>query len=559
MSQDSLYYYRPAPRLAKPVTVETDICIYGATSAGIVAAVQAASLKKRVVIVELGHHVGGMTTAGLGAVDIGHKSAIGGLARLFYRGVGDYYETGEVWALEPHVAQLVFEDWLEKYSIPVHSGHALASVERSDGRIAALHTENGASFKAAVFIDASYEGDLMAKAGVSYVCGRESNEVHDENFNGIHFGSPHHNFMRFVDPYKVPGQPASGLLEGVSPDAPGNHGAGDDLIQAFNFRLCLTERADNRVPFPKPPQYNPERYELLRRYIGAGVFDVFNLTLPLPNGKADHNNWGAFNTDNVGASHGWPNGSYAERERIYQDHINYQMGLFWFLANDRRLPERVRHMTAGWGLAADEFGCCGNWPPQLYVREARRMVSDYIVTEHDAFGRFTAEDSVGMASYNMDSHNCKRIVAARRVTNEGNVEIAPIAPFPISYRAIRPKRSECKNLLVPVCVSASHIAFCSIRMESVFMVLAQSAAVAASLAIDEAGGVVQDVSYGRLQSALLGRQQVLQEPMVSPEELAIEGRPLTSGDIPAGSMILRREAEREPRRPVVEGMMSVSE
>lgn len=534
-------YYYPSQKRNAPQNIKSDICIYGATSSGVVAAVQAAKAGKRAVLVEFSNHIGGMTTSGLSATDIGDKHSIGGLTLQFHRSLGKAYGKEEHWFFEPHIASSIFKDWLESYSIPVYKECRLQRVEiGADKRIRRIITEDNMIFEATVYIDASYEGDLMALAGVSYTYGRESNDVYDEDFGGVRFGSFHHNFLRFVDPFRKHGDPWSGLLPGISSISPGKNGDGDKLIQAYSFRLCLTNREEKKVSFSKPVNYDPERYELLRRYIDAGIFDIFNLTIAIPNGKADHNHWGGFNSDNIGANYAWPNGSYEERERIYQDHIDFQKGLFWFLSTDQRLPKKVRQITQSWGLAADEFTDTDNWPPQLYVREARRMVSDYVLTEHDAFGRYSIDDSVGMASYKMDSHNCKRVVKSGRAMNEGNFEVAPINPYPIPYRAIRPKRSECVNLIVPVCISASHIAYCSVRMESVYMILGQSAAIAAALAIEHADGIVQDISYSDLYENLKRENQIIREPEQPPEEIETEGKKISNGISPTGAGTVSR-------------------
>ncbi|MFP4163377.1 MAG: FAD-dependent oxidoreductase [Chitinispirillaceae bacterium] len=510
MSAKPSYYY-PLKEPYRPGTVHCDICIYGASAAGVTAALQAAQLGYKVALLEFSRFVGGMTTSGLGATDTGNRHVIGGLAREFYRDLGTFYGTGEQWFFEPHVASEVLHSWLTHENITLYLEHRLARVEKSGQQITALGTEDGVMFRAKQYIDATYEGDLMAMAGITYVVGRESSSEYDEEFNGVHFGHDHHNFLRFVDPFRKPGDPLSGLIYGVSDMAPGVQGQGDGLIQAYNFRLCLTRDEDILVPFEKPSDYDPEKYELLRRYINAGVFDLFDLNRPLPNNKADHNSWGAVSSDYIGGNYDWPSGDYKTREKIYQDHLSYHAGLLYFLANDKSVPEGVRRITSEWGLAADEFSHTGNWPPQLYIREARRMVSDYVITEHDCLSRFRPEDSVGLASYKMDSHNCKRVVKAGRVVNEGNVKIAPLEPLRIPYRAVRPRRQECTNLLVPVCVSASHIAYGSIRMEPVFMILGQSCALAAHLAM-KGDGVVQNISYSDLEQVLLSEDQLLTIP-----------------------------------------------
>ena len=479
--------------------LETDICVYGGTSAGVVAAVAAARLGKRVVLLSEDRFLGGLSAGGLGATDIGNKAAIGGISREFYRRVGKYYGNDENWTFEPHVATKVFDDFIREADVPVRYAQRLKLVRKSKNRITEIVMEDGATFAAQVFIDATYEGDLLARAGVSYHVGREANAVYQETLNGVHFGHPNHNFKAWVDPYGRGGS----LLPGVQPFKPGFQGQGDRCVQAYNFRMCLTNVAGNKRPFPKPRGYDANRYELLRRYITAGVWDVLKLTKMMPNQKTDTNNYGAFSTDNIGMNYGWPEGSYRQRERIYQDHVTYQQGLMWFICNDRRLPASVRDDANQWGLCKDEFTATGGWPHQLYVREARRMISDYVMTEHDCRFYRKVEDPVGMAAYQMDSHNCRRIVLDGRVINEGNVEVVPTGPYPISFRSILPRQRECANLIVPVCVSSSHIAYGSIRMEPVFMVLGHSAAVIAALALEGA------VKYPAVRRELLKQQQIL--------------------------------------------------
>jgi hypothetical protein len=369
--------------------------------------------------------------------------------------------------------------------------------------------ENGDTFEAGMFIDATYEGDLMAMAGVSYHVGRESNSVYKETLNGIHFGHPNHNFKTWVDPYVVPGKPDSGLLNGVTDAAPGAQGQGDSSVQAYNFRICLTDDPANRLPFPMPPAYNPDDYTLLARYIETGIWDALKLHKRMsPTRKTDLNNFGAVSTDFIGRNYEWPDGDYATRERLYQEHYNYNLGLLYFLCNDERVPISVRQEAATWGLPADEYALAGHWTPQLYIREARRMIAGVVMTEKHCRGLEVVPDSVGLAAYTMDSHNCRRLVIDGRCINEGNVETALSTPYPISYRSIVPLGEQCTNLLVPVCLSSSHIAFGSIRMEPVFMILGQSAATAAALAL-EAQCAVQDVDYGKLSSRLQQDGQIL--------------------------------------------------
>lgn len=500
-------YYHPVPHA--PGLVTADICVYGGTSAGVIAAVRAARHGRSVVLVAFGRHLGGLTSSGLGATDTGRIDAIGGLSREFYRRVGAHYGKSEAFAFEPHVAEGVYDAWVAEEGVPVYREHQLSRVDMAGDRITALHTENGKEFRASVFIDASYEGDLMAAAGVTYTVGREGNATYGETLNGAQFRTGH-QFQRVIDPYRTPGDPASGLLPGIQPDAPGTPGQGDHRIQAFNFRVCLTKAAD-RLPFPRPPGYDPARYELLRRYLDAGVWDALRLNTPMPNGKTDLNNNGAVSTDNIGRNYGWPDGDHAERERIFQDHVTYQQGLLYYLANDPAVPQAVRDEVRAWGLPADEFTDTGGWPHELYIREARRMVSDYVVTEHDCRWAVTAPDPVGLASYNMDSHNCARVVVDGAARNEGDVQVGPAGPYGISYRAIVPARGECANLVVPVALSASHIAFGSVRMEPVFMLLGHAAASAAHLALTSGRGV-QDVDYPALRRELLADGMVLTWP-----------------------------------------------
>ena len=491
--------------------VETDICIYGGTSAGVMAAVQARRLGRGVLLVEPGRHLGGLTSGGLGATDSGRRESIGGLSRDFYRRVREHYvatygeESAQVKAcsdgfrFEPHVAERIFEQYLESAAAPVRKEQRLVDVELQDGRITALRTD-GLRITARLFIDCTYEGDLMAAAGVSYTVGRESNEQYGETINGVHYGHRNHNFKEPIDPYVTPGDPASGLLPTISHAPLAPNGTADECVQAYCYRMCLTKAAD-RLPFPKPAGYDPDRYALLARYLEAGVFDVLRLSTPMPNGKTDTNNYGGFSTDNIGLNYDYPDGDRATRERIIADHITYQQGLMYFLGHDEQVPQEIRDQVNAWGLPADEFQDTGGWPHQLYIREARRMVSDAVLTEHHCRHHEQFQDSIGLASYGMDSHNCQRLVVDGVVRNEGNAEYGVAGPYPIAYRAIVPRTGECPNLLVPVCLSATHIAYGSARMEPVFMSLGQAAATAASQAL-ETGEAVQDIDVARLQVKL---------------------------------------------------------
>jgi FAD dependent oxidoreductase len=508
----ALSYYRPQPFSADAPRLTADVCIYGATSGGVMAAIHASRRGRSVILAAFGAHVGGLTSGGLGATDIGNKDAIGGISREFYQRLGKHYGKSESWTFEPSVAEKLFLEMLAEEGIEVRYEQHLTEVRKEGSRITEITMESGECYQAEMFIDATYEGDLLARAGVSFHVGRESNACYNEIFNGVHIGHPNHQFRRFVDPYRVPGVPESGLLPGISDEIPEPQGTGDHRIQAYNFRICLTNREENRRPIPCPTGYNPDRYTLLARYLETGVWDVMGLSIAMPNDKTDTNNYGAFATDHIGANYDWPEGDYARRQEIFQDHVTYMQGLLWFLTHDSRVPEAIREEMSEWGLPKDEFPETGGWSHELYVREARRMISDYVMTEHDCVGSSRAEDPVGLAAYTMDSHNCARVVLGGRAFNEGNVEMGGFTPYPISYRALVPKESECSNLLVPWALSASHIAFGSIRMEPVFMVLGQSVAEAAHLAIRSKCSV-QQVSYEALQTELLAVGQVLKWPV----------------------------------------------
>ncbi len=514
-----------------------DVVVYGGTSAGVIAAVQCRQMGKTVVLIEPGRHLGGLTSGGLGATDIGNKAAIGGLAREFYRRVGSYYRQpsawkwqkredyrsprqrpGEVemWTFEPHVAEEIYRQWIREAQVPVVFGERLdlrGGVHMHNQRIVAITMESGQEFRGKVFIDATYEGDLMARASVPYHVGREANRVYNETLNGVQkVNAIHHQFIKLVSPFVVPGDRSSGLLPLVQSEPPGEDGEGDRRVQAYCFRMCTTDVPENRRPWPRPDGYDERTYELLLRNFEAGDHRVPWNPVWMPNRKTDTNNNYAISTDYLGANYDYPDGDYATRERIIADHKRYQMGLMYTLANHPRVPEEVRKEFQRLGLARDEFTDNDNWPHQLYIREARRMISEYVMNQNHCQQRIVAEDPVGLGAYNMDSHNVQRYVTPEgHVRNEGDIQVG-VKPYRISYRSIRPRKQHCENLLVPVCLSASHIAYGSIRMEPVFMVLGQSAATAACLAVD-LGVAVQDVPYDRLRERLRADGQVLDWPV----------------------------------------------
>ncbi len=534
-----------------------DVVIYGGTSGGVSAAIQTSRMGKSVALIEPTRRIGGLTTGGLGATDIGNKQAIGGISREFYRTIKEYYTNranwkwqsiedyqhgkndpvrDAMWTFEPSAALKVYEKMIEAENIDIIYGERLerkAGVIKKGARILQIIMESGRSFKGKMFIDATYEGDLMATAGISYTIGRESNSRYGETLNGVQANKTsltlrgkvsrntyNHNFIDGVDPYIIKGDPSSGLLPFIEKAPPLPDGEGDNRIQAYCYRMTLTDHPENRIPFVKPAGYNESDYELLFRNYEAAkgpIEKMYSYGDPLvpwintkmPNRKTDTNNQKGFSTDFIGQNYDYPEASYEERDKIADRHLKYQQGLMWTLAYHPRIPQKVRDVVSQWGMCRDEFPENDGWTDQLYVREARRMISDYVMNQKHCEGLEIAEDPVGLGAYGMDSHNVQRYVDSNGyVQNEGNVE-APVAnPYPVSYRSIIPKKEECTNLFVPVCLSATHIAYGSIRMEPVFMILGQSAATAACIAIDNKSAV-QDIKYKILNSKLIEDGQVL--------------------------------------------------
>ncbi|RPE05430.1 FAD-dependent oxidoreductase [Chitinophaga lutea] len=490
---------------------KVDICIYGGTSAGVIAAYTAKKAGHSVLLLEPGRHLGGLTSGGLGYTDIGNKYAIRGLSLEFYRQIGRHYGKFEQWIFEPHVAESLFTDYLQRAKLQVLYHHRITSAQKENGYIKSIQLDaNGVAVKvtAKMFIDCTYEGDLMAKAGVSYTVGREANSLYNETYNGVQLLDGH-QFPDGVDPYKTPGDPNSGLLWGISPAALQPQGSGDKQVQAYNYRICLTNNPANRVPITRPANYDPARYELLARLFKAQpaktkLNDYF-IWSRMPNNKTDINNRNGFSTDMIGMNYEYPEADYQKRAEIIKAHEDYTKGLLYFFSSDPRVPQEAQQEIRQWGYPKDEYKNNGNWSPQLYIREARRMVGAYVMTQANCTGKEVVPDGVGMAAYTMDSHNTERIViekdGRKMVKNEGNVEVGGFPPYPVSYRALIPKAEDCKNLLVPVCLSASHIAYGSIRMEPVFMALAQATAVAAHEAI-AAGVPVQEVDAARIINTL---------------------------------------------------------
>ena len=529
------------PTLVFGQKIQADVIVYGGTSAAIISAVQVVKMGKTVIVVSPDKHLGGLTSGGLGFTDTGNKSVIGGLSKNFYERLFVHYQnenswiwerkadfgnkgqgtvamdnqTGSMWLFEPHAAENIFEDLLRENNIKIYRDEWIdrsgKGVVKKGAAIKSFKTMSGKVFAGKMFIDATYEGDLMAEAEVSYAVGREANEKFGENWNGIQTNVKHHQhrFEKDIDPYVIPGNPESGLLPEISADAPGKYGDGDQRLQAYCFRLCMSNHPDNRIPFPKPEGYDARRFELLKRIFESGWNDVFSKFDMLPNRKTDTNNHGPFSSDYIGKNYDYPEASYDERKAIIKEHEIYQKGYLYFLQNDPSVPAEIHLKMQEWGLAKDEFTDNDHWPHQLYIREARRMQGDYIMTESDALGKTNIKRPIGMGSYTLDSHNAQRYVTQEGfVQNEGDVGVHPDRPYSIDYGSILPMEKECSNLLVPVCLSSTHIAFGSIRMEPVFMILGQSAATAAVLAIDKKVSP-QRLDYEVLRQTLLSNHQVL--------------------------------------------------
>jgi hypothetical protein len=520
-----------------------DVVIYGGTCAAVTAAVQVKQMGGSVIIVSPDKHLGGLSSGGLGFTDTGNKAVIGGLARDFYHRIWKHYQKQEAWTwqkqseygnkgqgtpamdgenrtmwiFEPHAAEQVFEDYVREFGLEVVRDEWLdreKGVKKEAGRIISITTLSGRTYAGGMFIDATYEGDLMAAAGCDYHVGREANSVYGEEHNGVQVGVLHHRHhfgavKENISPYKVPGDPKSGVLPRISTEFVGKFGEGDKRVQAYCFRSCYTNVPENRVPFPRPECYDAGQYELLLRVLNTGWGEFFEKFDPIPNHKTDTNNHGPFSFDNIGYNYDYPEAGYERRKEIIAEHRRYQQGLLWFVANDPRVPKKVQEELRQWGLPKDEFKDNGHWSHQLYIREARRMIGSFVMTENELRKMKPTPDSVGMGSYTIDSHNVQRYITPEGfVQNEGDIGVSTNGPYEIAYGSLVPKKGQGANLLVPVAMSASHIAYGSIRMEPVFMILGQSAATAAVLAL---GGSldVQDLPYEKLRERLLKDGQIL--------------------------------------------------
>ena len=486
-------------------------------------------------------HLGGMSSSGLGFTDTGNKEVIGGLARRFYQLIYEHYEDSSawrwqnksdygnvgqgnpaidgdkrtMWIFEPLAAEESFERMIAGPNIRIMRNEWLdrdSGVIMRKGKILAIKTLSGKYISGKVFVDATYEGDLMASAGVSYTVGREACSEYNEKWNGVQAGVFHHGhwFRDKIDPYVIPGKPESGLLKGISADKPGPNCSGDKKVQAYCYRLCLTKNPLNKIPIKLPEGYDSSRYELLVRLSDKRWDEFFAKYDPIPNLKTDVNNHGPVSYDNIGMNWDYPEASYERRREIIKDHITYQKGILYFMRTDKRLPSRVRDEMNKWGYSADEFSDNDNWPYNIYVRETRRMKGSYVMTENDIMSNRQVPDPVAMGSYTMDSHNIQRYVTDEGyVQNEGDLGVEPPKPYQISLGAILPRAGECNNLLIPVCVSATHIAFGSIRMEPVFMSLGQVAGTLASLSVEH-DVPVSRIPYTKLKERLIADGQVIE-------------------------------------------------
>jgi FAD dependent oxidoreductase len=497
---------------------EYDLLVYGATAGGIATAVAARRDGASVALVDPGHHIGGLVAGGLSSSDHGNVAAVGGISREFFEAVGHHYGESIEWNFEPHVATAVFESMLRDAHIDTFFNSPLSEkgVEKKNGRILGIHTTNGKYFRARIFADCSYEGELMGLAGVSYTWGRESESTYHESLAGVRGPQrKDHLFTVHVSPYGADGK----LLPEVQPGEPGAIGTGDKKVQAYGFRMCITQQADNQIPFPKPDHYDPARYEILARLVEAltvakarpPYFREMIIMSKLKGDKYDINSLGAASTDHIGGSWGFPTANAQQRQTIWHEHYEYEAGFFYFLGHSDRIPPQLRDEVNSYGLAKDEFSDTEGWPWQLYIRESRRMVGEYLMTQHDIQDNITKPDSIGMGSYQSDSHGVERIATADGGTqNEGEMYV-PTRPYQIPYRLILPKRSEVSNLLVPVCFSASHVAYSTLRMEPQYMIIGQAAGVAAAMAVHNHTSIY-DISVPALQQRLIGEHAVLQLP-----------------------------------------------
>ena len=499
------------------VNRDYDVVVYGATAGGTIAAIAAAEEGAAVLLIEPGRHVGGMVTGGLSHNDYGDRSVIGGMALEFYKKVADHYKAPLYYwrGPEPHVGERIFLDWLEAAGVEIRFGNRVEEVVTRDHRIESIGLTGGDRISGRVFIDATYEGDLMARAGVSYAVGREGVRDFGESWAGRRAIMPDgHQMLPRVSSFDEKGD----LLPLIHPEPMVAEGEADAGIQGYGFRLIVTDEPSNRVSFPVPDLYDPADYALVARYyqVHPGAGNMVHLWPTLPGGKSDMNSSGPISTNVVnGLNWEYPDAEYNRRDEIWQKMKDYTLGLLYFLSYDPAVPERIRKETQEIGLCRDEFTDNGHWPHQLYIRVARRMIGEYFMTQHDLETDTVKYDAIGMGSYNIDVRHVQRtFVPVSRfpelhyeVYNEGYISI-PVAPYEIPYRALLPSYGECRNLIVPVCISASHVAYASVRMEPQYMIMGHAAGIAAAMAARE-GREVHLVDIARLQEKLAAGNQVL--------------------------------------------------
>ena len=517
--------------LARPAqAAEADVIVYGATPGGFCAAIAAAREGAKVVLLEPTAHVGGVNTGGLSFSDSNQtvRSTLLGLFEEWHQRVAaDYAARGvklpydvavkdnSVWTYEPHVAARVTDAMLKEAGVSVLTKQTLEGVEKAGARIVGLRTSGG-MHTAKVFIDATYEGDLMARAGVVWHIGRESRDEYGESFAGRQYPK---------EKMAINGFDANGLpLPFITSVRPGDDQAGEETVMVYSFRLCLTKNPANRVPFPEPQTYDPARFELIRRYFqkypnAPLPWDLY----PLPGDKFDANNGigKMFSMGLVGEANGWCASDPAGRAKLWEKHKQYTLEFYKFLTTDPAVPAKIRATMAELGLCRDEFPETKHWSPQLYVREGRRMDGRMILTQNDVLKDAQKEDPIAISSFPIDSHDCRRLALADGVINEGT--IFPVRmpgrrhgyAYHIPYRAITPSASECSNLLVPVALSATHVAYSSVRVEPTWMAIGQGAGVAAALAA-KAGVTVQALDYPTLRTRLLAQKVVLELPVLPP-------------------------------------------
>jgi hypothetical protein len=510
-----------AAALAARAGQQFDVIVYGGTAGGTMAAIAAAREGVRVALLEPGRHVGGMLSGGLGRTDMDRQqNVIGGLSREFFERAGKHYGQPITWLFEPSVAERILKAWLAEAGVQVIFEQRLASISKRSGRIVQLRTASGQEYQAAVYVDSSYEGDLMKAAGVSYAVGRDSRSLYGEALAGRQDFLPDGHQFRVA----VPALDAAGdLLPYVRPqEMLEATGAGSRKFQSYCFRLCLTRNPANRLPLPRPDGYDAARYVLVRAYLDAlgdsvRLRDFLGISL-LPNDKTDINSGGAVSTNLPGASWEYPEASYGRRQEIWNEHLTWAQGLLYFLANDPAVPERLRAEMNQWGLAKDEFPDTGHWPHQLYVREGRRMLGEYVLTQHDLQENRHKPDSIGMGGYNIDirevqwvAHDVYHFPSVRKeVFMEGYLSM-PVEPYEIPYRSLLPKRSQCENLLVTTCISASSVAYASFRMEPQYMIAGPAAGVAAAQAVRTKLAPAR-IDVASLQERLRRQHQILSLP-----------------------------------------------